>query len=187
MNGLLITFEAWQLGELCNRKLPANEHVILSFCGSWRTKLKRRQRLKRWYSRNQHCAALLHKEISAYCRRDVYSADEREFFRYLALDLTISLQQPRGRKKPKEKETLLMCSNLDGSDKQQLFFISSALTLKALKKKKAKNMVLTTVPKNVLRWPQISSLTYLYDSGLKCLHFVRRFFYLLKAAVHMVV
>lgn len=147
ISGPMITAKGIQLQQLCNAKLPREEHLHLTFSGGWLTKFKRRWGLKHFKCHGESGDADSHavetamphlqERIKAYARGDVYNADECGLFYNLAPDRTVALQRPQGRKKAKDRITVMVCCNSDGSDKHQLFFIGTAQKPRAFKKKTA--------------------------------------------------
>lgn len=70
-----------------------------------------------------------------YSPRDVYNADETGLYYRLTPDRThtFNTDKVRGGKKSKERLTLLLCANMDGSDKKRLFVIGKAKTPRCFK------------------------------------------------------
>lgn len=51
----------------------------------------------------------------------MYNVDERELFYNLSPDRTMAFQRLQGRKKSKDRITVMVCCNWDKTDKHQLF------------------------------------------------------------------
>lgn len=147
INGPLVTKKERGLQELCNEKLPPEAHFNLSFSGSWLAKLKRCWSLKLLTylreSGDAHTNAAkstmpyLRERTKAYAWKDDYSADKCGLFYNPVRDRRIAVQRPNDRKKAKDRVTILVCYNSDGTDEHQLFFIKTAQKPLALRKKPA--------------------------------------------------
>jgi hypothetical protein len=64
-------------------------------------------------------------EILKYAPRDIYNAVESALYYNLLPDKTLAVKDDtcKGGKQSKERATLLLCTNLDGSDKVKPFLI----------------------------------------------------------------
>ena len=66
--------------------------------------------------------------LQHYPPRDMYNADKKGFYFRAVPDGTLSFSTDRlsGRKKAKERVTVLVCANMDGSDKRPLLVIGKS-------------------------------------------------------------
>ena len=65
--------------------------------------------------------------LSTYEAKDIFNADETALFWKHTPDQTLAFkgEKPEGRKKKKDRITILVTANMDGSDKLPLLFIGT--------------------------------------------------------------
>lgn len=109
----------------------AKKLEIVNFKASngWLSKFKKRNKLKSYYMCGEtgginsddivKYRENLKTELKNFARSDIYNLDETAlFFRY-SPSRTINFDSIKGRKKNKERITVLLCTNADGSDKRK--------------------------------------------------------------------
>jgi hypothetical protein len=74
--------------------------------------------------------------IKDYNPKDIYNADETGLFWRLMPNKTYSLQNKKceGGKKSKERVTIMLCTNMDGSEKLKMLFIGKSKNPRCMKK-----------------------------------------------------
>eukprot|EP00171_Calliarthron_tuberculosum_P002433 IDg2433t1 len=148
INGCIIREKAGRLQALCNESLPTTEKITMQFSDGWMANFKRRWNLKSLKAHGesgdadqgavQASLGPLCDRIAQYSHKDVFNADECGLFYKLAPDSTVATARPLGRKKMKDRITVLVCANADGSEKFELMFIGTALRPRPFKKKYGK-------------------------------------------------
>lgn len=148
VNGPIIREKARRLQTLCNEKLPQHGQISMSFSEGWLWNFKRRWGLRSFKVHGEggdtdlNGAELamphLKDRISLYDARDVFNADECGLFYKLSPDRTVAQSRPLGRKKMKDRITVLVCANANGSEKFELMFIGTAAKPRPFKKKSGK-------------------------------------------------
>ena len=78
---------------------------------------------------------VLQQIISNYDPSDVFNMDETGLFYCMAPDRTIAARQIGGMKKDKTRITVALCSNSNGSEKRELFFIGHSEKPRAFQEK----------------------------------------------------
>lgn len=78
----------------------------------------------------------LRAEINSYHRRDVYNMDETALFWKLMPDTTLATCPQTGKKRVKNRVSLALCSNADGSDKLDPWVIGKAANPRCLGRNK---------------------------------------------------
>lgn len=149
INGPLIVAKAHRLQQLCNDRLSPEQRIDMNFSDGWLTRFKRRWGLSSFKIHGESGDAdgsiidealpVLKAKLSYYAHCDIYNADECGLFYKMAPDRTVSAHRPQGRKKSKDRITVLVCANADGSDKFELMFIGSSLQPRAFKKRSGKD------------------------------------------------
>ncbi|MFQ6634157.1 hypothetical protein Gotur_010404 [Gossypium turneri] len=72
-------------------------------------------------------------KLENFCWEDIYNMDETDLFYRLQADHSLGTKQLEGRKKDKERLTVVVCCNGDGSDKVPLWVISKFANPKCFK------------------------------------------------------
>lgn len=145
LNGDMIRHKAQTLLKLSNERVAEDKRIDLKFSLGWLQKFKKRWNLRVFRSHGESGDAdetaiafampNLQGKISQYEAKDVFNADECGLFYRMAPTQTIALERVQGRKKAKDRITVLPCSNMDGSEKIELLFIGTAAKPRAFKKK----------------------------------------------------
>ena len=77
----------------------------------------------------------IREKLRGYDPKDIFNADKCGPFFKMAPDKTISIEHLLGRKKNKDRITLLLCCNADGSEKFHVMVISKSRQPRAFKTK----------------------------------------------------
>ena len=75
----------------------------------------------------EECLTEIRAQLDQYNATDIYNMDETGLFYRLQADSSLSTHQLEGQKQSKERMTMTICSNADGSDKFPLWFIGKFL------------------------------------------------------------
>ena len=132
--------------EMCIRDSHTSRlHKSLKFSDGWLVSFNRRWKLRTFRSHGEsgHCddAAVeqqlpsIQREISRFSPKDTFNADEFGLNYRMAPDVTIAEERIPGRKKAKERLSVLACANEEGSERIPLMFIRTAWKPRAFKKK----------------------------------------------------
>lgn len=145
ISGPMIIEKARRLQEQRNAELPDEPKLTLNFSAGWLVNFKRRWNLRSFKTHGEGGDADMNaveqalpdlmSKIRQFDPQNVFNADECGLFYKLAPDRTVSLQRPLGRKKSKDRITVLVCANSDGTEKYELMFIGTALRPRPFKKK----------------------------------------------------
>ena len=132
----LIREKAKRILDNLNENRAENERMEMNLSNGWLYKFKNRNSFKRYRlfgeSGDVNIEGIisdlpkLRKKISEYSINDVFNADEFGLFYKLAPDSSIGPSRIAGRKKKKERLTLLACVNGDGTEKMPLLFIGKS-------------------------------------------------------------
>ena len=87
----------------------------------------------------------MRRKRSQYAINDVFNADEFGIFHKIAPDSSIVPSRLAGRKKKKERPTLMACMNGDGTEKIPFVLIRRSKIPKCLKRKLAASLVSITI------------------------------------------
>lgn len=156
INGEMVRQKAFKIQQLANEKIPAEHRISLQFSEGWLDKFKHRWNLRVFKSHGESGDAdadavarempRLRGIVAEYAKKDVFNADECGLFYRMAPDKTIALERLPGRKKAKERITIMPCANADGTEKIELMFIGSALNPASLKRSRVRNWDSTIMP-----------------------------------------
>ena len=83
-------------------------------------------------------ATVLREQLSAFALKDTFNGDEFGLNYSMAPDVIVARERMPGKKKAKERISVLACANGDGSERIPLMIIASALKPRAFKKKTGK-------------------------------------------------
>ena len=132
-------------------QINSNEHLAvadkseLKFSAGWLDNFKSQWNLRVFKSHGEigdadlEAAArelpIIREKLKGYDPRYVYNADECGLFLKMAPDKTIYTERLPGRKKTKDRISLLFCCNADGSHKFEVMIIGKSRQPRAFKKK----------------------------------------------------
>jgi hypothetical protein len=129
-------------------KIPEEEHP--TFSTGWLCAFQKRHRFKSFKQYGEASSAPadavyrgrqeLIDIINNFDLKDVYNIDETGLFFRMAPDRTISQVRIPGKKKNKERVTILLGCNADGSEKLKLFYIGKSKQPRCFQKKSAKQL-----------------------------------------------
>lgn len=156
IDGRIIIEKVRKLQAQGNHVLPEEKKLTLNFSAGWLVNFKRRWNLRSFRTHGEmgdadvqatNQALLdLKQELQKFAPRDIFNADECGLFYKLAPDPTVASQRPPGRKKSKQRTTVLVCANSDGTEKFEPMFTGSAAQPRAFKKCQVMNMDSITIP-----------------------------------------
>lgn len=150
-NGDMTRHKAQSLMKLSNEHVAEDRRIDLESLSGWLEKYKRRWSLlvSSWHGKSGDVddtalAIVLSKlpeSVLQYDTKDIFSADECGLSYCLAPTQTIALERVPGRKKANYRISVLLCANMDGSEKIELLFIGTSTELRAFKKKSGSELV----------------------------------------------
>lgn len=146
ITGPIFTAMLW-LRWPCNAKIASEDLLKLVFSGSWIKNFK-----KRWGFCSFTCHVesgdpdmstivdnlpALRAKVSFYSPIDVLNPEKRGLFYKLAPERAVALSRSKGQKQAKNRISILVCANADGSDKVETPFIGTSFEPWVFKKKSA--------------------------------------------------
>ena len=144
INSQIIRAKGIKLMNEANFLLPEEKKINFKFSDGWLGKFKKRWNLRIIKSHGESGDADMvavaqelpdiQNVIEKYDRKDISNANECGLFYKLAPDTTVATKGLPGWKKMKDRITLLICANDEGSEKMELMIIGNALRPRPFKK-----------------------------------------------------
>lgn len=141
----IIRQKAYRLQDTLNAQPQSSTTSSLKFSDGWVSNFKHRWKLRTVKSHGEEGDAdvsavaevlpSLRDTLASYDRRDRFNADECGLNYCAPPDKTVAHCPLPGRKKAKERITVLLCCNADGSERLEPMFIGNAARPRAFKKK----------------------------------------------------
>ena len=145
INGNLIVEKAKRIQIRMNEQVSVPKKPTLNFSAGWLGKFKSGWNQRVFKSHRESGDAdleaavrelpLIKEKLRRYDPKDIFNADECGLFFKMAPDKTVSTERLPGRKKTKDRITLLFCYNADDSQKFEIMAIGKSRQLRAFKKK----------------------------------------------------
>jgi hypothetical protein len=141
-----------QAHQIWNRLLQYNEEEEPKWSNGWLDRFKKRYNIKEYKQHGEGASAEvntplaiqqmnnLRLECSNYHPRDIFNMDETGLFWKLQPDRSLATKQTSGGKKSKDRITIALCANGDGSEKLNPWIIGRSKNPRCFKHINRKNL-----------------------------------------------